>query len=117
MLGVSLLFVSGCSAILAGGAAGSLETFSYSYNNIARKSFTTEINALRDASVSALKEMAIRATDPVPTEKGFRILGVTASLHIQIDLERVTDRVSQIAVNAKKGYVKKDYATAAEIIR
>ena len=114
---VSLLFAGGCAALLVGGATGTLKGFEYSFENGADKSFTTDLSTLKDASVRALEEMAFQAQAPVPTSSGFRILAATPKLDIQIDLEHVTDRVSRISVNAKKGFFRKDRATAAEIIR
>ncbi|MDP6618916.1 MAG: hypothetical protein QGG90_05730, partial [Nitrospinota bacterium] len=114
---VSLLFASGCAALLAEGATGTLQGFEYSVENVADKSFITSMSTLKLASVQALDEMAFQPSTPVPTKTGFRILAATSKLHIQIDLERVTERVSRISVNAKKGFFRKDRATAVEIIR
>ena len=117
LLAVSLLFSGGCAVLLAGGATSTLKGFEYSVENIADKSFTTSLSTLKLASVQALDEMAFQPETPVPTKTGFRILAATPKLDIQIELERVTDRVSRITVNAKKGFFRKDRATAAEIIR
>ena len=117
LLAMSLLFSGGCAALLAGGATSTLKGFEYSVENIADRSFTTSLSTLKIASVEALDEMAFQPETPVPTETGFRILAATPKLDIQVDLERVTDRVSRISVNAKRGFFRKDRATAAEIIR
>ncbi len=117
VLAASLFFAGGCAALLAGGAAGTLEGFQYSYGRVARKTFTVEIEVLKNASVLALKEMGIDSSGPVRTEEGFRISAATSKLKIQIEIEPVTSRASQIKVNAKKGYIQKDFATAAEIVR
>ncbi len=114
---VCLLFTGGCAAILAGGAAGTLKGFEFTQNNIARKSFTAEIRMLTKACSRALKEMGIEASDPVRTDDGFRIIALTRKLKIRIDIEHITHRVSQISVNAKKGIIRRDLATATEIIR
>ena len=114
---VSLLFASGCAALLAEGATGTLQGFEYSLKDATDKSFATDLSTLKNASVRALKEMAFQTETPVPTSSGFRILAAAPKLDIQIDLERVTERVSRISVNAKKGFFRKDRATAVEIIR
>ncbi|MFQ5914692.1 MAG: hypothetical protein ACE5JS_16100 [Nitrospinota bacterium] len=113
----AFLFANGCAAFLAGGTASTVKGLQYSYDNIARESFTTDIRTLKTAAVLALEEMAIEGSGPIRTEEGFRIAAVTSRLDIMIDIEPVTDRVSQITVNAKKGYIKKDLATAIEIVR
>ena len=117
LLAMSLLFSGGCALLLAGGATSTLKGFEYSIENTPDKSFTTSMSTLKLASVQALDEMALQPETPVPTKTGFRILAATPKLDIQVDLERVTDRVSRISVNAKKGFFRKDRATAAEIIR
>ena len=117
LLAMSLLFSGGCALLLAGGATSTLKGLEYSFENIPDKSFTTSMSTLKLASVQALDEMAFQPETPVPTKTGFRILAATPKLDIQVDLERVTDRVSRISVNAKKGFFRKDRATAAEIIR
>jgi hypothetical protein len=117
LLTVSLLFLGGCALLLAGGATGTLQGFEYSLKDATDKSFATDLSTLKNASVRALKEMAFQTETPVPTSSGFRILAAAPKLDIQIDLERVTERVSRISVNAKKGFFRKDRATAVEIIR
>ncbi|NVM56497.1 MAG: hypothetical protein HWN51_00035 [Desulfobacterales bacterium] len=60
--------------------------------------------------------MDIKVMGRSNTERGRRIKAATEKLDIIIDLERVTSRATQIKVNAKKGRVLKDKATAGEII-
>ena len=64
----------------------------------------------------ALKEMGIKVVDDSTTEKGKRIKAATEELDIIIDLEQVTAKVTKVNVNARKGPMIKDKATASEII-
>ena len=98
-------------------APGTAAGVRYSYTHIAQRTFSTEIGRLKKACMRALEKMNIEAADPIPTDEGFRIVAITRKLRIRIDLERITERLTRLTVNAKAGFFKKDVAIATEIIR
>ena len=112
---VLLLFslISGCAAVALTGAGFGA---SYTLGNVARKTFNFSLNRAHKATILALKKMDIKVVGDTKTEKGRRIKSATETLDIIIDLERVTSKATKIKVNAKKGPILKDKATAGEII-
>lgn len=112
---VLLLFslISGCAAVALTGAGFGA---SYTLGNVAHKTFNFSLNRAHKATILALKKMDIKVVGDTKTEKGRRIKSATETLDIIIDLERVTSKATKIKVNAKKGPILKDKATAGEII-
>ena len=43
---ISLLLTGGCAAIIAGGATGTQKLLEYTFENVARKTFTTKLNTV-----------------------------------------------------------------------
>ena len=117
LLMISLLFSGGCTAIIAGGATGTLTGLEYVFDNLAHKTFTSEVATVKSVSIEVLEEMGFNHEETVPTRTGFKISAATKQLAIEIEIERVTTRASRVTVNAKRGWFRKDHATASEIIR
>lgn len=113
LLLLSILPVWGCTAIAVTGAGIGIN---YTITNIAYKTFNSPLKEVDRATRLALKRMDIKFIADSKTEKGKRIKAATAELNIIIDLERVTSRTTKIKVDAKKDLIRKDKATAAEII-
>jgi hypothetical protein len=114
---ISLLFTGGCAAIIAGGATGTQKLLEYTFENVARKTFTTKLNTVRDVSVEALEQMGLSHEKTGQTDTGFEISARTKGLTVEIEIEQVTRQVSRVTVNAKRGWFRKDYATAKEIVQ
>ena len=89
---------------------------SYTLTNVAYRSFSSPLNQVHEATISALKEMDIKIIDDIKVVNGRSITADTMGLDIVIDLERVTLKTTQIKVDARKNVLLKDKATAAEII-
>ena len=108
-----LTLVSGCSAIaLTGAGIGT----SYTLSNVAYRSFSSPVYRVHLATTAALKKMGIRIIDDSESEAGRSISATTKELDIRIHLEEVTSKTTQIKVDARKTFILKDKATAAEII-
>ena len=60
--------------------------------------------------------MDIKIIDDSKSENGRTITAATNELDIEINLEEVTSKTTQVKVDARKRVVLKDKATAAEII-
>ncbi len=110
---IPLLLFMGCATVAVTGAGVGVN---YTITNVAYKTFTYPLNRVDRATIRALKKMDIKVIDDSKTEKGRRIKAATKELDIIIDLEKITARVTEIRVDARKSAILKDKATAAEII-
>jgi len=108
-----LPLLSGCTAIALTGAGAGI---SYTLSNVAYRSFSYPVDRIHHATVAALKKMDIKIIDDSKSENGRIITAVTDDLDIEINLEEVTSKTTQVKVDARKSVVLKDKATAAEII-
>jgi hypothetical protein len=108
-----LPLLAGCTAIVLTGAGAGI---TYTLSNVAYKSFSSSLDRVHHATVDALKKMDIKTIDDYKTVDGRTITAATKELDIIIDLEEVTSKTTQIKVDARKRFILKDKATAAEII-
>ncbi|MFH2218355.1 MAG: DUF3568 family protein [Pseudomonadota bacterium] len=108
-----LPILSGCAAIaLTGVGVGA----SYTLSNVAYRSFSSPVDRVHPAAIAALKKMDIEVIDDSESEDGRTITAATKELDIVINLEEVTPQTTQVKVDARKRFILKDKATAAEII-
>jgi hypothetical protein len=115
-----ILALSGCAlmglavpaAAVSGGAAG----VNYTFTNNAYKTISYPVADVEAALDKALNKMGIKETKRKAEEGKVSVTAVTGHLDIYIDLEKITPTVTNIEVNAKKGILFKDKATATEII-
>ncbi len=114
-----ILAFSGCTltplavpAAVSGGAAG----VNYTLTNVAFKTISHPLADVEAALHRALKKMDIKETERKEEEGKVSIAAVAGSLTIYIDLEQITKTETSIKVNAEKGFLLKDKATATEII-
>lgn len=117
LLMISLHFSGGCTALVAGGATGALSGLEYVFNNTADRTFISKIATVKSVSIEALEEMGFNHAKTVPTRTGFKISAAAKQLAIEIEIERVTTQALRVTVNAKRGWFRKDHATASEVIR
>ena len=108
-----LLFLSGCTAVALTGAGVGV---SYTLSNVAYRSFSSPVDEVHNATITALKKMGIMITDDGESDGGRTITAETSDLDIIINLEKVTSKTTQVKVDARKNVILKDKATAAEII-
>ena len=103
----------GCASLMVAGVSGSV---AYTMNNVAYKTVSFSLAATDVALRNALRHMDIREADRNTSDDKIEIEAVTRDLNISIILERITAKTTKISVDAKKSFVIKDRATAAEII-
>ena len=108
-----LPLLSGCAAVALTGAGVGV---SYTLSNVAYRTFSSPGDQVHTATVDALKKMGIKIVDDYKSKNGRTINASTKELDIEINLEEVTLKTTQIKVDARKSIVLKDKATAAEII-
>jgi hypothetical protein len=108
-----LPLLSGCAAVALTGAGVGV---SYTLSNVAYRTFSSPGDQVHTATVDALKKMGIKIVDDYKSKNARTINASTKELDIEINLEEVTLKTTQIKVDARKSIVLKDKATAAEII-
>jgi len=119
-----LLGFQGCAAAVVPLAAGGAEAgasgissgISYSMGSTAYKTVTAPYDVLMNAIEESLKRMDIMVTETTPTDTGSKITAEAGSRTIEIELDQMTAKATQVQVLAKDGWFFRDRATAAEII-
>jgi len=109
--------MAGCAEVLLPGTlAGGGEAYRYSTVNIAKKSFIGNVDQVTLATRKSLDKMGIQlqsiSTEEIQTE----INASTTELDITIVIKPITAKTTKVSVNAVKGYVFKDKATAVQIL-
>jgi len=103
----------GCTTIaLTGAGVGT----NYTLSNVAYRSFSFSVNRVHRATIAALKKMEIKIDSDTKSADGRTMTAATKKLEITIKLEQITSKTTKIKVDARKNFVLKDKATAAEII-
>lgn len=100
--------------LLVTGARGGIN---YTVTNTAYKTFSHPMVEVEESAHSAIRRMQIDELSTEEVTDGVKITAFTRKLNIHITLESITPATTKVKVNAKRGPVLKDKATAAEIIR
>ncbi len=121
-LGLCLL-VSGCGAlpvtflsvlpVMVSGAGGGI---AYTMTNVAYQTFSFPGERVTASVHSALAKMEIPVDSTAEIEDGVEIVALTRKLSIYIEIEEITPSTTRVKVNAKRGAILKDKATAKEIL-
>jgi hypothetical protein len=111
----------GCAAIgitLAGSAAATAAGVGsgYALESITYKTFTASLTELTAATILTLERMDMKVVENEQTESGRTILAKAGDRDIDIELDRLTSRVTRMRVIAKINWLLRDRATATEII-
>lgn len=112
LIGALMLLTSCTAAVLAGAGVG----IEYSLNNVAYKTLNFSIRSVEDATDRALRDLDMQKVDEEGSYPEKRITAVTMDLDIKITLREITSRATRLKVDARKGPVLKDRATAAAVI-
>jgi hypothetical protein len=118
---LAVLASSGCAAVgLAflsiGAGTAATSGVSYTLDSIAYKTFTAPEEGLQTATLKTLARLDIKVKEIERTQTGSKIVAEASDRTIEIELERLTTKISRMRVNAKRGWLLKDRATATEII-
>jgi len=113
MLFLMLPMIASCTTVAVSGAGMGIE---YTLTNVAYRTFNFSLDQVNQATTLALKKMDIKIEGYRKTEEGSEIRASTKELQIIIDLEVITSKTTKIKVDARKGPILKDKATATEII-
>ena len=115
-----LLTLSGCAAAI--GALGTLGSgvvggADYLASDPVSKSVCYNYDRVKKALLVTLCKMVIDVEKVKELEDGEKIYAKAEDLEIVIELKRITPIVPRIKIKAGEGIVKRDTATATEIVR
>ncbi len=114
---ILLIFSSGCAALaISAAGAGAGIGIPYVLSDCADRTLNFSFDQVDRATPKVLKRLDIDLLTETEIENGKRIMASTDNLEISIDMEKVTMRATRVIINAKKGTLVKDRATAEEII-
>jgi hypothetical protein len=128
LLGFAFVSLGGCAALgITGGAvtvaavgAGAGEVLragtEYSVTGTALRTFTAPVGAMEEVIRSALSRMAFTIERDEEMNPGRRIVATGIGRTIEIELEPLSPAVTRIELAVKRGFFRRDRATANEII-
>lgn len=114
LLGSSFIFFGCAQVIIPGTMAGAGEYMRYTTTNVPKRTMLGSQREVAAATYVALKKLNIKA--PAGQPGASSITATTAELLITITLEPVTPTTTKVKVDAAKGQVVKDKATADKIL-
>ena len=109
--------IAGCAEVVVPGTiAGGGEVYHYTTDNVAKRTFVSDLNQVTAAAHKALKKMDIQYLSTSPGVSETEMKAFTDELDITISLTPITANATKVDVNAVKNRVFKDRATAAEVL-
>jgi hypothetical protein len=115
-----LLTLSGCAAAV--GALGTLGSgvvggADYLASESASKTVCYDYDRVKKALLVTLCKMVIDVEKVKEIENGEKIYATAEDLEVVIELKKITPLVTRIKIKAGEGVVKRDKATASEIVQ
>ena len=121
MLGLFLMFaLSGCAVAIGAlgtvgsGVAGGAEYFA---STPVAKTVSYDYDRVKKALLVTLCKMVIDVEKVKKIENGEKILATADDLEVVIKLKKITSCLTRIEIRAGEGMVKRDEATATEIVQ
>lgn len=121
MLGLFLMFaLSGCAVAIGAlgtvgsGVAGGAEYF---VSTPVAKTVSYDYDRVKKALLVTLCKMVIDVEKVKKIENGEKIFATADDLEVVIKLKKITSKLTRIEIKAGAGMVKRDEATATEIVR
>lgn len=121
LVGLFLIFtLSGCAAAI--GALGTLGSgvvggADYLASSPVSKTVSYDYDRVKKALLVTLCKMVIEVEKVKEIEKGEKIFAKADDLEVVIVLKRITRSVTRLEIKAGEGVVKRDKATATEIVQ
>lgn len=120
-MGFFLLFaLSGCAlavgalGTVGSGVAGGAEYFA---STPVSRTVSYDYDRVKKALLVTLCKMVIDVEKVKKIENGEKIIATADDLEVVIKLEKITSRLTRIEIKAGEGLVKRDKATATEIVQ
>lgn len=123
LVGVALVVLAlpGCAALplvplVSPGVQVASRAGEYSRNGGVDKTFTLPLGELHVATLITFKRMGIGLERDEETDDGREIIGRAAKREIHVTLETITPVTTRMRVEVKEGVLRRDGATASEIV-
>jgi len=117
LIALSLFALTGCLEIISAVGASAYVTGEYLVSGAVTKTVSYEFGRIKKALLVALCKMKIVVDRASPIEDGEEIFATAEELEIRIELKEITPTVTRISVKAEKHFLKRDKATAQEILQ
>jgi len=119
LVALPLLLLWGCApAIFALNAVGSglSKATDYVLSNKVARTVNYDIDLMRESILIALEKMEVEVQGSVPIKNGEIITATAIDMEITVQLQKLTPSLTRLDITAVNGLVKRDKATAEEII-
>ena len=124
---VVLVALQGCAAVGLGGASAGFAALQgtgtlvrvgteYKSNGIVQRTFTAPADPVYAAVLDTLKRLDVTLREEELTDKGRRIIAQAQDRTLDIRVEPVTTALTQVRFSVKSGVLRRDAATASEIV-
>jgi hypothetical protein len=111
------LALQGCAAVGVGLlTVGAGIGTSYTLEGIAYRTFTAALEDVRSAVLVSVRRMDMTVESQEPTETGHYIVVLAGNRILDVELEKLTSRVTRMRVTARYHVFFRDRATAGEFI-
>jgi len=117
IIALSLFSLTGCLETVSAVGGGAYMTTQYFVSRTVNKTLSYDFRRIKEALLVALCKMEIKVDRARPIEGGEEILATADELEIMIELREVTPSVTRISVIAEKDFLRRDKATAHEILQ
>ena len=117
IIAFSLFTLTGCVETISAVGGGAYVTTQYFVSRAVNKTLSYDFNRLKEALLAALSKMQIVVDSARPIEDGEEILATADELEIMIELREITPSVTRMSVIAEKDFLRRDKATAQEIVQ
>ena len=121
VVGLCALGSQGCAGVgltlfgVGAGVSGGTGV-SYTLDSVAYKTFAASEADLRAATLQTLRRMVIDVAETQRTETATDIRATAGDRTVDVEIDRITPKISRMRVVVRKGWFFRDRATAGEII-
>lgn len=88
----------------------------YTYSQSASRTYTEDFDTIKKASLAAMKKMNIVVDRVLYYEREIEIHARTDLMEVILEIEPVTSKSTKVTAKVSKDLVRKDKATATEIL-
>jgi hypothetical protein len=117
LIALSLFVLTGCLAVISTVGASAYVAAEYLVSGAVTNTISYDFARIKKALLVALCRMEIDVDEARPIEDGEEIFATAEELEIRIELKEITPTVTRISVKAEKNFLKRDKATAQEILQ
>jgi hypothetical protein len=116
LLGCVWLWAGCAEVVVPGTIAGGGEVYHYTTENVAKRTFVSNVDRVKAATYRVIKTMDIHYHSTSLKDFKTEIEASTTELDITISISPITAATTKVHVNAVKDSIFKDKATAVEIL-